>query len=36
VREMISHRFPLEHIAEAIHEAAHPADTTLKVVIIHE
>jgi L-iditol 2-dehydrogenase len=36
VQEMISHRFPLEHIAEAIHEAAHPADTTLKVVIIHE
>lgn len=36
VKEMISHRFPLEQIAEALELAAHPADTTLKVVIIHE
>ncbi|HTU35068.1 MAG TPA: alcohol dehydrogenase catalytic domain-containing protein [Candidatus Acidoferrum sp.] len=36
VRELISHRFPLERIADAIELAAHPADNTLKVVIIHE
>lgn len=36
VRELISHRFPLERIAEAIELAARPADNTLKVVIIHE
>lgn len=36
VRELVSHRFPLERIADAIQLAAHPADDTLKVVIIHE
>ncbi len=36
VRELISHRFPLERIADAIELAAHPEDNTLKVVIIHE
>jgi L-iditol 2-dehydrogenase len=36
VREMISHRFPLNQIAEALELAAHPADNTLKVVINHE
>jgi L-iditol 2-dehydrogenase len=33
VRELISHRFPLENIAEAVSLAARPADDTLKVVI---
>jgi L-iditol 2-dehydrogenase len=36
VREMISHRFPLEQIACALELAARPADNTLKVVIRHE
>ena len=36
VRDLISHRFPLERIADAIELAAHPQDTTLKVVITHE
>jgi L-iditol 2-dehydrogenase len=36
MREMISHRFPLERIADALELAAHPADDTLKVVISHE
>ncbi|HEX4003806.1 MAG TPA: alcohol dehydrogenase catalytic domain-containing protein [Candidatus Acidoferrales bacterium] len=36
VREMISHRFPLERIADAIELAARPKDDTLKVVITHE
>jgi L-iditol 2-dehydrogenase len=36
VRGLISHRFPLERIADAIELAARPADNTLKVVIIHE
>jgi len=36
VREMISHRFPLERIADALELAAHPKDDTLKVVIAHE
>lgn len=36
VREMISHRFPLERIADALETAAHPTDDTLKVVITHE
>jgi L-iditol 2-dehydrogenase len=36
VREMISHRFPLERIADALEMAARPADNTLKVVITHE
>jgi L-iditol 2-dehydrogenase len=36
VRELISHRFPLEQIAEALELAARPKDNTLKVVIRHE
>jgi len=36
VRDLISDRFPLERIADAIELAAHPQDTTLKVVITHE
>ena len=36
MREMVSHRFPLERIADALELAAHPADDTLKVVIAHE
>jgi L-iditol 2-dehydrogenase len=36
VREMISHRFPLERIADALELAAHPKGGTLKVVITHE
>ena len=36
VRELISHRFPLEQIAEGLELAARPADDTLKVVIVHE
>jgi L-iditol 2-dehydrogenase len=36
MREMISHRFPLERIADALELAARPADDTLKVVIAHE
>ena len=36
VRELISHRFPLEQIAEALELAARPSDNTLKVVIRHE
>jgi L-iditol 2-dehydrogenase len=36
VREMISDRFPLERIAEALELAAHPKHDTLKVVITHE
>jgi L-iditol 2-dehydrogenase len=35
LREMISHRFPLERIAEALEMAAHPKEDTLKVVITH-
>ena len=35
-REMISHRFQLEQIADALELAAHPSDDTLKVVITHE
>jgi L-iditol 2-dehydrogenase len=35
VRDLISHRFPLERIAEALDLAAHPKDDTLKVVIAH-
>jgi L-iditol 2-dehydrogenase len=35
VREMISHRFPLERIADALELAARPKDNTLKVVITH-
>jgi threonine dehydrogenase-like Zn-dependent dehydrogenase len=33
---MVSHRFPLERIADALDLAAHPKDDTLKVVIVHE
>jgi hypothetical protein len=33
---MISHRFPLERIAEALELAAHPKHDTLKVMIAHE
>jgi L-iditol 2-dehydrogenase len=36
VRDLISHRFPLERIADALELAARPADNTLKVVIIQE
>src|SRR6202142_1364400 len=36
LRELISHRFPLEQISEALELAAHPKDNTLKVVIRHE
>ncbi len=36
VREMISHRFPLERIADALELAADPKGDTLKVVIAHE
>jgi L-iditol 2-dehydrogenase len=36
LREMISHRFPLERIAEAVELAARPMENTLKVVITHE
>ena len=36
LRELISHRFPLERIADALELAAHPKEDTLKVVITHE
>jgi L-iditol 2-dehydrogenase len=36
IREMISDRFPLERIADALALAARPADNTLKVVITHQ
>jgi len=36
LREMISHRFPLERIAAALELAAHPKHDTLKVMIAHE
>jgi L-iditol 2-dehydrogenase len=36
VRDLISHRFPLERIADALELAARPLDDTLKVVITHE
>ncbi|MGA8145611.1 MAG: alcohol dehydrogenase catalytic domain-containing protein [Candidatus Acidiferrales bacterium] len=36
VREMISHRFPLERIADALALAAKPSGDTLKVVITHQ
>jgi len=36
VRETISHRFPLERIADALELAARPKDDTLKVVITHD
>jgi L-iditol 2-dehydrogenase len=36
LRDLVSHRFPLARIAEAVELAAHPKDDTLKVMIIHE
>jgi L-iditol 2-dehydrogenase len=36
MRELISHRFSLERIADALELAARPANDTLKVVITHE
>jgi L-iditol 2-dehydrogenase len=36
LREMISHRFPLERIADALELAARPKHDTLKVMIAHE
>jgi L-iditol 2-dehydrogenase len=36
LREMVSHRFPLDRIAEALELAAHPKHDTLKVMIAHE
>jgi threonine dehydrogenase-like Zn-dependent dehydrogenase len=36
MRDMISHRFSLERIADALELAARPANDTLKVVITHE
>lgn len=36
VRDLISHRFPLEQIADALDLAARPKHDTLKVVITHE
>jgi L-iditol 2-dehydrogenase len=35
LRELISHRFPLEQIADGLELAAHPKDDTLKVLITH-
>ena len=34
--DLISHRFPLERIADAIELAAHPKHDTLKVMITHQ
>ena len=36
LRDLISHRFPLERIADALELAAQPKHDTLKVVIAHE
>lgn len=36
LRDLISHRLPLDRIAEAIELAAHPTESTLKVVIVHQ
>jgi L-iditol 2-dehydrogenase len=36
VRDLISHRFPLDKIAKALEMAARPADNTMKVVITHQ
>ena len=36
LRGLVSDRFPLERIAEALELAAHPKDDTLKVLINHE
>jgi L-iditol 2-dehydrogenase len=35
VRHLISHRFPLENIAEALELAARPSGDTLKVVVVN-
>jgi L-iditol 2-dehydrogenase len=35
VKQLISHRFPLEDIASALELAAHPAGDTLKVVVVN-
>jgi threonine dehydrogenase-like Zn-dependent dehydrogenase len=34
VRELISHRFPLDSIEEALTLAAHPSSGSLKVVLV--
>lgn len=34
VRELISHRFPLLEISEALHLAAHPSDESLKIILV--
>jgi L-iditol 2-dehydrogenase len=34
LHELISHRFPLENIAQAFEMASHPADNSLKLVIL--
>lgn len=34
LRELITHRFPLDEIGAAIHLAAHPSEDSLKVVLI--
>jgi len=36
LRDLVSHRFPLERIADALDLAAHPKQDTLKVAITHE
>jgi L-iditol 2-dehydrogenase len=36
LRDLVSHRFPLANIAEALELAAHPKEDTLKVMITHE
>ena len=36
IHQMISHRFPLERIADALELAARSVDGTLKVVITHQ
>jgi L-iditol 2-dehydrogenase len=36
LRDLISHRFPLARIADALELAAHPKHDTLKVMITHE
>ena len=36
LRDLVSHRFPLTNIADALELAAHPKDDTLKVMITHE
>jgi len=34
VRELITHRFPLEQMSAALHLAAHPSGDSLKVVVL--